>query len=399
MLRPLRIAAYGLKERLGLWDRRLREEVAKKAPFLWAHGASVGEVQLTLRLLEEFRPYLPWPILLTSMTPQGLGVARGKVDIALPFPIPLGLPIRTFLRRINPRAILIAETELWPPLLWEAERKGIPVVLFNARISDGSFKRFLAFRPLFRKALGAFSLILVRSEKDYGRFVKLGAPPERVVITGDLKFLKPFNPSSERMLKLKEELHLGRERIIVSGSTHRGEEELILEAFLSLRGSMKVRLIIAPRHIERAGEVKRLAEGFGLSVVLRSDYCDVPWDVLILDTVGELRDFYGLADVAIVGGSFVKGIGGHNLLEPLVWGVPTLHGPYVDNFALLSERLQALGAAMKVTEPLSLAIGRVLANPVPARERAKRAEILFEEGERALRKTVEMILKVLGVGR
>ncbi|RLA85267.1 MAG: 3-deoxy-D-manno-octulosonic acid transferase, partial [Deltaproteobacteria bacterium] len=141
MLRPLRIAAYGLKERFGLWDQRLREEVAKKAPFLWAHGASVGEVQLTLRLLEEFRSHIPWPILLTSMTPQGLGVARGKVDIALPFPIPLGLPIRTFLRRINPRAILIAETELWPPLLWEAERRGIPVVLFNARISDGSFKR------------------------------------------------------------------------------------------------------------------------------------------------------------------------------------------------------------------------------------------------------------------
>lgn len=391
-MRTLRVILHRLPERLG----RLPEGL-KGYPYLWFHGASVGEVQLALKVSDALRGHLPYPILLTSMTPEGLRVAQGKADLVLPFPLPLGPFVRRYLEGIRPRAILIAETELWPSLLGEALRMEIPVILFNGRISRRSFGSFRALRFLYRRALGAFSLILVRSEEDRRRFLEIGAPGDRVRVTGDLKLLRPFKPSPHRVQALREEMGLGGRKVVVAGSIHPGEDDVVLWAFSRLRQSHpELRLILAPRHMEKARQMLSKARALGLEATLRTQGRK-DWDCLVVDTVGELKDLYGLAEVALVGGSLTKGIGGHNCLEPLVWGVPTLYGPYGDNFSEVTRRLLDLGALKVVRndEEVLRTCEAILADPQGARQGAQRAEALFVEGERALEQTVQSIAEAL----
>lgn len=388
-MRPLRVIFHRLPERLG----RLPEGDS----YLWLHGASVGEVQLALRLAGPLRDRIARPVLVTSMTPEGLRVAQGKADLVLPFPIPLGPFVRRYLDRLRPRAILVAETELWPALLGEARRRGIPVVLFNGRISQRSFGAFRTLKGIYRRALEAFSLILVRSEEDRRRFLEIGAPEDRVRVTGDLKLLRPFEPDPQRAQALREELCLGK-GVMVAGSIHPGEDDVVLWAFSKLRqGHPDLRLILVPRHVERAGQMLGKARALGFKATLRTRG-EEDWDCLVVDTVGELRDLYGLADVALVGGSLREGIGGHNCLEPLVWGVPTLYGPHGDNFSEITRRLLDRDALYLVRDEREVleACEAVLGDPQGARQRAQRAQDLFAEGERALEQTVQSILEVLG---
>jgi len=395
-LRPFKVLSHRFKERLTLWDLPLKEEILRKGPFLWAHGASVGEIRLTLLLLEELKNLISWPFLLTSMTPQGLQIAQEKLQFVLPFPIPFGPPVRRFFDLVKPQGLLLSETEIWPSVLKEARKRKVPVILFNGRLSERSFRRLYHFRFLFQKALGAFALLLVRSEEDGERFLRLGVSKEKIRVTGDLKFLKPFEPQEEVIKELRSEIGLKGEKVIVGGSTHKGEEELLLRLFKDLKrefGTLK--LIIAPRHIERAKALKELAQNFGFKVCLRTKK-ETQWEVMILDTVGELWKFYGLGEVAFVGGTFVKKIGGHNLLEPLVWGIPTVYGPFIQNFKHISERLKAVGAAQGVKnyEELKETFISLLKDPLSSREKAKRAELLFKEGEKALRATVNAIARI-----
>jgi len=395
-LRPFRVLSYRFKERLGLWDHRLKGNIFSKAPFLWAHGASVGEVRLTLLLLKELKPLINWPFLLTSMTPQGLQIGEGKVDQVLPFPIPFGPPVQRFFDAVKPRGLLLSETEIWPSVLKEARRRKVPVILFNGRLSERSFRRLYPFRFFFKKAFEAFTLVLVRSEEDGERFLRLGVSEDKMRVTGDLKFLKPFEPLEGIIEDLKRELELKGHKVIVAGSTHKGEEDLLFRLFKDLKREFPLlKLIIAPRHIERGHGIKELAENYGFRASLRTQQ-QTGWEVMVLDTVGELWKFYGLGDVAVVGGTFVKKIGGHNLLEPLVWGVPTVYGPFVQNFKELSERLKTIGAAHQVKNPKELGevLVSLLKDPASSRERAKRAELLFKEGRRALKETVEAILEI-----
>lgn len=397
-MRPFKVLAHRLPERLGLWPRRLRDRIKEEAPYLWIHGASVGEVHLSLKVAEALKGCLPYPILITSMTPEGIKVAEGKADLSLPFPLPFGPPVEIYLERTRPRGILIAETELWPPLLLRAKKRGIPVVLFNGRISSKALKSFRAFRLLYRESLKAFSLLLVRSEEDRKRFLEIGAPPDRTRVTGDLKLSRPFIPRPERAQALKEELRLQGHRVWVTGSLHPGEEEQVLWAFSKLKGMHQdLRLILVPRHLGDVGQMLQKARAFGLKPALRTEK-GREWDCLVVNTVGELRDLYGLADLALVGGSMIKGVGGHNLLEPLCWGVPTLYGPHGENFAEIVRRLLEVEALYLVEdgEGILRACEAILSCPASAKERARRAEGLFYEGERALELTLGSILEVLG---
>ncbi len=389
--------ATNWRERLGLWPKEWERELRAKAPFLWAHAASVGEATLTLSLLGELRQKVPWPFLVTTVTPQGLEVASRGADLAIPAPLDLRPVVRRFFDEIRPRGLLVAETELWPNLLGEARRRGVPTVLFNGRISRKSFRRFMAFKPLFKRVLEGFTLILARSEEDAERLLHLGAPAERVKVTGELKLYHPRGSPSPPTT-LREELGLTEgHRLIVAGSTHPGEEEVVLRAFKELKGKFPdLRLLLAPRHVRRADDVQSLAQKEGFTTTKRSSG-GRGWDVMVLDTTGELKDLYALASVAFVGGSLIRGVGGHNLLEPLAHGKVVLFGPHVENFAPVADKVLQSGAGIQVKDGchLEAIIEDLLTNPNKAKAMGERGRHLMEEGERAMRMTVDSILEVL----
>lgn len=398
MKRTFEVIGFRFRERLGFFRKELCRRLGHLSKPIWLHGASVGEVLLCLKVAKALRPFVQNDLLFSAMTPEGIKLLEEKGEVVLPFPLDLPFSVRKYLEAIRPKTILIAESEIWPNLILCAKRNGIPLAIFNARISPLNFKRLCLFRSLFRKAFSELSLVLARSSEDAERFIYLGVPEEKVTITGDLKLLRPFWPEWDKVEALKAEFELSNQKVIIAGSTHRGEEELVLNAFLKLRESFPdLRLIIAPRHIQRASEVIEHSKAFGFKTTRRTAISSGYWDVMVLDTVGELRNFYGLANVTFVGGSFIKKVGGHNLLEPLVWGRPVIFGPFVENFKGLAKKLQGEGIGVKATslEELVHCLHRFLAFGSPYEEISKRTEALFEEGKRAFEKTLSAIKGLL----
>jgi 3-deoxy-D-manno-octulosonic-acid transferase len=246
------------------------------------------------------------------------------------------------------------ETELWPNLLRALATAGVPAVVANGRISDRSFRRYRLVRGLFRRVLDHVSLFAMQSEEDARRIIALGARPERVLVTGNLKMEAPrADPGVESLWRRL--LHLGEERVWIAGSTHRGEETAILDAFLELRRDGEpLCLILAPRHPERADEVEALARERGLTAVRRSRLtAGAPRDLILLDTVGELAALYAIADVIFVGGSLVPA-GGHNVIEPALHAKPVVFGPHMQNFREAAALLLRAQAARQVPDATRL---------------------------------------------
>ncbi len=398
MKRPLEVIGFRLKERLGFFDKKLWERFKCLSHPLWFHGASVGEALLCLRVAQALKPLVWNDFVFSAMTPEGIRLLERQGELALPLPLDLPFSVRRYMKAIQPKAILIAESEIWPNLISAAKKAGIPLVVFNARISSANFKRLRLLKGLFYKAFSQLSLVLARSPEDAERFAHLGVPEDRIYVTGDLKFLRPFQPQWDQVEVLRAEIGLSDQRVIIAGSTHQGEEELVLYAFVKLREKFpSLRLIIAPRHIQRVGEVIGRSTSLGFNTTRRTALSGRIWDVMVVDTVGELRNFYGLADVAFVGGSFVKGVGGHNLLEPLVWGKPVIFGPFVENFKGLAERLERERLGFKATSPeeLVLCLHRSLTADVLSEEIYRKTSVLFEEGQRALENTLSAIKDLL----
>ncbi len=273
---------------------------------LWVHCASVGEFNTFKPILRELRRR--YPVVLTYFSPRAEEfLSSGSTLYDALYPLPLDLPplIRRFESIVRPRAIIIVERELWPSLLMSTRSKKI---LVNAYAKESFLERLLV-----RK----YSLILARSEEDRELFEREGA--KRVVVCGNLKLVQEGSPE-------KIELGIGEEcRLLVGGSTREGEEELLLRLFAELRSSFPLKLVLAPRHVERAEEVHRLAQSMGFKTS-RWSSPDPKWEVLIVDTLGKLRSFYELADVTFVGGTF-SSVGGHNLIEPAYLGKPVVFGP------------------------------------------------------------------------
>lgn len=353
----LPLAAPWLYWRNRRWGRppmRVRERLGFGLPpvrpgGVWVQAVSVGEVAVARALLKELRGRHPaLPAVLTSTTATGLRLAAGPqlADFILPFPIDLPGPVRRFATRLAPRLLVLVETELWPELLAVCGRRGVPVVIVNARISDRSLPRYRAIRPLLRPLLRPVSLVLAQGEVEAERFIGLGIPPERVLVTGNIKFdAAPLGPPPAVADDLRR-LASGRP-ILIAGSTMRGEEEQVLEAWLALPTARRPFLLLAPRHPERAEEVVELLATRGVAAVRRSALpAPARVDAVLLDTVGELAALYQLGFAAFIGGSLVP-TGGHNPIEPARFGVPVLTGPWVRNFAgVYSEFLAAQGAQL-----------------------------------------------------
>jgi 3-deoxy-D-manno-octulosonic-acid transferase len=297
------------------------------------------------------------PVVLSTVTATGAEMARtrlGDVEATFVFPLDFASAVRRVLVRVRPRCFIALETELWPNVLRCLAETGVPAVLANGRISDRSFRRYGWVRPLFRRVLAHVALFAMQSEEDARRVVSLGAPPERVRVTGNLKMEAPTEATGPGD-GWRARLGWSEAPVWVAGSTHRGEEPIVLDALVGLRRrDPSVRLVLAPRHPERAEEVLALARGRGLVPVRRTRLdAEGPVDLVVVDTIGDLVGFYRGGDVVFVGGSLVP-VGGHNVIEPALCRRAVVFGPHMTNFREATGLLLETGGAVQLRDATEL---------------------------------------------
>ena len=348
-----------LPERMGI---RLPERKRRQAPCLWIHAVSVGEVLSLQSLIREIRKSHPtWEIAFSCLTNAGYRMASTRIieaDSLFFVPFDLRWPVRRFLKRLRPDLLVLAESELWPRLLREAGLSGCPVLAVNGRISARSFRRYVRLRRLARPLLGGVGQFLVQTKTDRTRLETIGVPAGRIAVAGNLKCetrLPEF--SGGELAAMKRQLGLAPDkRVVVAGSIHRGEEGLLLEAFAAARKvRADVRLVLAPRHPGKFSDVEKEPAARPFAIRRRTTLAPgESWDILILDTIGELARFYAFADAAFIGGSLIAW-GGQNLLEPAFYGKPVFFGPHMENFADLADTFIRGGGAAVVETPDELA--------------------------------------------
>lgn len=355
LLFPILIIYIGAKEkyrsriagRLGFNLIRPAPQWPKKR--IWIHALSVGEVTsaypLIFRLLERVNDI---EIYFSASTKTGCQLARSlmaqKQVTLIPFPLDIYPVTQFFLRRIRPDLFILVETDFWPNLLNGLKRKNIPVLLVNGRISDASLQSYLRFSVVSRPLFSCFSHLCVQTDSDKERFTSLGVSPMRISKLGNLKYDTPPTPDAHGTLAAVKNW---QGPVIVAGSTHPGEEEIILQAMKKLIGSHNARLIIAPRDPARDKEVKSLVQSYNLKADLRTETTEAANEVYILNTIGELASYYSVAQICFVGGSLVKQ-GGHNPIEAAMYGKPVLFGPHMEDFEEVSEDLLLCGGGFRI---------------------------------------------------
>jgi 3-deoxy-D-manno-octulosonic-acid transferase len=352
-----------LAERFGKIPQAQLQKLGNR-PVIWVHAVSVGETLAAKPLLLALRERYPGhAILVSNSTATGREVA-GRipgVDVNICFPFDFLPAVRNALQAVSPKAVIIMETEVWPNFTREAARRGIPVLLANGRISDRSFGRYLKFSWVFRPALQLFSALCMQTAVDRDRIIAIGAIRERTVVLGNLKHDIPFRRLADReKVQLRGRYRIpGNLTVFTAGSTRSGEDEHLLSAYRQLLTERpELFLILAPRHPERAGELASLMEKQGISYRRRTSLDPATpsfrgGEVLLVDTVGELMDLYGFADLVYVGGSLVP-TGGHNLLEPASRGVPCVFGPHMNNFREIAALVLRYRAGVQVATPEEL---------------------------------------------
>jgi 3-deoxy-D-manno-octulosonic-acid transferase len=391
----------GFRERFGFGARLPPGSV-------WIHAVSVGEVNAAAALVTTLRERYPaMPILVTTLTPTGAVRAKALFEkFAQVRYIPFDLPgsVRRFFNRVQPRAAVIFETELWPNLYHQCNRRRIPLVLASARISSRSVGRYRRLGSLFRDALARGVVVAAQGEGDADRFRALGADPDRTHVTGNIKFdFSLPQDIAERGRRLREFYALARP-LWVAGSTHGEEEEVVLEAQrIVQRTQPRALVVLVPRHPPRFDEVAHALQRAGIRFARHSrrlteidGTAAASADVLLVDTLGELLDFYAAADVAFVGGSLVP-IGGHNLLEPAALGLPILTGPYTANSADIANMLISRGAAEVVHDAAELGgrVSMLLSNPAERERRGALGRDSVASNRGALGKLLGLIEPLL----
>ncbi len=342
----------------GQWGQitaQMRAFGRHNGPKIWLHAVSVGETMAARPLARALKERMPdAKIVLSSTTDTGHEVAlaavrAGEAELAIYFPLDLPFVLRRVFNALRPDAIGFVETELWPNLLHLARRRGIATFQLNGRVSDNLLKSAPRLGPLWKWMSGNVGQFQMRGADDAARLRSLGVDESKVVIVGDVKLEAPPISSAELRVKWRAELGLSdAEKLLICGSTHPGEEAMIADAADALPSGWLI--AIAPRHVERADEVAALIEARGWKVARRSrgESFGSQGTVYLLDTVGELADFYAAGDAAFVGGSLIPR-GGHNVLEPVLRGAPVLFGPHMMNFRAAAELVCAneLGAQIE----------------------------------------------------
>jgi 3-deoxy-D-manno-octulosonic-acid transferase len=375
---------------------------------IWIHAVSVGEVLTARPLVRDLKTRYPrLRIFLSTTTLAGQQLARRNVqdlDAVFYFPFDLNVFVRRTLNLVRPRLFVMMETEIWPNLLRECRRRGVKTAVVNGRLSQRSYPRYRLVRGFMRHVLADIDRFCVQSEESARRFIELGANPSAVVVTGSLKFdsldLGPGQHARARDRVLRHFRVPSSRVVVVAGSTMKGEDLPVLRAFRRLRSAIpNALLVIAPRHTERADDVARMSREEGLKTVLRKDLpidAEPRADVVVLDTIGELATIYQIATVVFVGGSLVA-TGGHNILEPAVFGKPILFGPHMENFSEIGAAFLANGAAIQVRNERELdETLRTLATDSVRRARlGAAARALVEANRGAKDKSLQVLAELL----
>ncbi len=390
----------------GKYRRGIGERFGGAAPWqgavrpLWLHAVSVGEVMAAAplaRLLAARHPDVP--LLASTTTETGRAVAEQRIPAArfVFFPLDFGWSVRRALRGLRPRAVLLTETELWPNFLAGCDAAGIPAAVINGRISPRSFPRYRRIRPWFRRVLRHVRLFCMQSAADAERILALGAPAERVAVTGNLKYDLPVPDHAGDRDAIRAGLGLPADcRLFVAGSIHRGEDEPVIEAYTVAASSHPdLCLLLAPRHPERLEEVERAAARAGVPCVRRSRLpgeTPRPGGAILLDTMGELAKLYAAASLVFVGGSLIPH-GGQNILEPAAYGRPVLHGPHMGNFSEMRDLFRTAKAALEVVDGRSLseALRRLLDDPAEADRMGRAGRAIVETQRGATRRTADLV--------
>jgi 3-deoxy-D-manno-octulosonic-acid transferase len=370
---------------------------------------SVGEVLTARPLITDLtRRHPGLRMFLSTTTMAGQQLARRSVrdvDAVFYFPFDLGIFVRRTLDLVRPKLFIMMETEIWPNLLYECRQRGVKTAVVNGRLSARSFPRYRMIRGFMRRVLDHVDRFLVQSEESARRFIDLGADPGRVVVTGSLKFDSlDLSPNALQARARDRVLRYFRvpasKPVIVAGSTMKGEEQAVLRAFRRVRVSApNTLLVIAPRHPERFGEVEQLARSEGWKTARRSDLAidsEPRMDVVVLDTIGELATVYQIATVAFVGGSLVA-TGGHNVLEPAVFGKPIVFGPHMENFAEIADAFVSNGAGVQLSgEPqLDDTLLSLISDPVRRARLGAAARALVEANRGAKEKSISVLADLL----
>ncbi|MCC6502963.1 MAG: 3-deoxy-D-manno-octulosonic acid transferase [Deltaproteobacteria bacterium] len=392
----------GIPERFGFVDKDKFKNL-KGGKAVWVHAVSVGETKAVLpvlRLLKRRRPDVR--VVFSTVTATGNRTAsqegKGLIDTLIYFPLDLPWAVRRVSRMVKPVMFIVVEKEIWPNAFRTMYDMGAPVVIVNGTMSGRSAKRYARFSFLFKDVFSRVSLFLARTDADLEKAVLAGVTRERALVSGNIKFdLSPSLMDSQFVSKLKEMTGVGPgTKVITAGSTHPGEEEMLLEAFRSLAAEFDgLKLIIAPRHPERFTEVEGLIKKSGLNFSRRSKGGSA--DVVLLDSIGELMTVYSFSDIAVVGGSLVPGIGGHNLLEPAYFGKPVVYGSHLTTYLGMAELLENKGGGIRAADEKELteALRSLLSNELLLKRTGANAKKVVEENRGASERTAASIEKLL----
>jgi 3-deoxy-D-manno-octulosonic-acid transferase len=395
-------------QRLGLTGEavgtaRNRGDDREEKP-IWVHALSVGEVLSSVPLVEELiNRFTDRKVFVSVSTKTGFEIAKktfGKIaDGVFYYPYDLVFSVKRSVGKVDPALVVIVESDIWPNFLFEMKKRHVPVVLANARLSQRSYKGYKRFAVLSKPLFGAFEAICTQSVEDAARFRALGVPSHKVTVTGNIKFEQRYRPiTASEINNLKQSLHIQPlQKVLLAGSTHKGEEEILLDAFIGLKQEFDdLLLIIAPRDPQRARSVQRQFQSADFFTALMQELAhsepDRRLDVIVIDTIGVLKRMYALADAAFVGGSLVN-CGGHNPLEPAEFSKPILFGPYMSDFDEISRLLVSGGSAIRVHDAkgLGAAAFEIFTEHKHAEEMGTKAFKVFNDHKGAVEKTLKVV--------
>ncbi len=391
-----------LRERFGFFDRGPRAQ--KEGKTLWLHAVSVGEAMVVRRFTELFLKQFPaWNIVLTTVTPTGQKIARQsqgpRVEVRY-FPFDFSFAQKRFLDYFRPDLVLLTETEIWPNLILEAARREIPVGIINARLSARSRGRYGALNPLFGSIFRKISFVLAQTEEDRQRFIELGVEPGKTLTAGNMKFDQAVTAAADGGAELKAKWGFAPKDLVwIAGSTHPGEEEILFKTFAALGAQFPdLKMVLAPRHIERASALLKMAESHACirAGLAAAGVSGKNLNVVILDQIGVLKSLYQFADVVFMGGSLVPH-GGQNPIEAAFFRKPVLYGPHYFNFQEVYGKLQREEAVLKVdsAQELESALRGLLASESKREMIGRNALRVVETLQGATRRHLEWLSSFL----
>jgi len=394
-------------ERIAVFTAAKKARLTTLEAPVWVHAVSVGETVVALGFIQQWQQREPqrcFVLSTTTTTGQALACRKAPSAVTVVYcPLDFAFLVRRFLRLLQPAMLVIFEVEIWPNLITLTAKQNVPVVLVNGRMSDKSAAGYARHRWFFQPLLRQLAALCVQTQADAERVNQVLAAPERLHVCNTMKFDQiPDQDSADLSAALTQAFGAGTHRLLVAGSTHPGEEALIVEAYSKLRPEFPdLRLVLVPRHVERSGEIEALLQQRQLPYQLfagnAAAAADTAADVLLVNATGELMRFYSVAELVVVGKSFAGQRGGHNIIEPAIFAKPILHGQHMQNFRGVVAIFAEADASISIADDQQLLpqLRRLLADPQDARRLGQRARAVVEQQRGAIGRTLDVLLPLL----